>query len=133
MKKFVVGVLFTTGAALVIAALFFLYFDINSIPVLVVFQIFGANIVISLGITLLSKIEIRNVILEYLFDVSYIIVVLVIFGKIFNWYSIVPYWVLIIMAIVVYLFVGITSLVKIRKDTQVINKLLKDKKKNTAS
>ena len=136
MKKLIINIIFCTGAALVILALFFFIFGEKQMLVSTVFQIFGANIIINIGVLLLHKIEIRYLILEYLLDVSYIIAVLVLFGYIFDWFNIIPIWVLIIMAVVIYIFVIIASIVNIRKKTKEINELLqkrKEKMKNIAT
>ena len=128
--------MFTTGASLVILAVFLKIIDSDINYVRTVLEIFGANIVINFGIFLIHKFEIRYVILEYLLDISSIIIVLVVSGAIFNWYSAIPVWLLIVMAVVIYLFVIITSITKIRKDTKEINELLqkrKEKKTDTAS
>ena len=136
LKKTVSNIMFTTGASLVILAVFLKIIDSDINYVRTVLEIFGANIVINFGIFLIHKFEIRYVILEYLLDISSIIIVLVVSGAIFNWYSAIPVWLLIVMAVVIYLFVIITSITKIRKDTKEINELLqkrKEKKTDTAS
>ncbi len=134
MRKIVVNTMFTTGAAFVILAVFFMIFDLKFILVPTVFQIFTANIVINAGLFLISKFESRYAIVEYFLDISYIIAVLVVFGAIFDWYSAVPVWVLIVMAIVIYLFAIIISMNKLRNDTKKINELLqKRREKDTGT
>jgi hypothetical protein len=126
--------MFTTGSALVILAVFLVIFDIGAIPVPTVFQILGANIVINCGIfLLLKKFETRYVLLEYLLDVGYIIIVLVVFGMIFDWYSAISVWVLAVMAVVVYILAITISINKIRRDTREINELLQKRKEKKAS
>jgi len=136
MRKTVVNTMFTTGAALVILAVFFVIYDLEFILVPTVFQIFAANIVINVGLFVTSKFESRYAIVEYLLDISYIIAVLVVFGAIFDWYSAIPVWVLIVMAIVIYLFAIIISMNKLRNDTKKINELLQKRREkdiNTVS
>ncbi|MDR2965916.1 MAG: hypothetical protein LBU88_09085 [Treponema sp.] len=128
MKNLAINIVFCTGAALVILGIFFVIFDTEQILVSTIFQIFGANIIINIGILLLHKIEFRYVVLEYLLDISCIILVLVTFGFIFDWYSVTPIWVLIIMAVIIYMFVIIASIVNIRKKTKEINELLQKRK-----
>ena len=126
--------MFVTGASLVILALFSLLLNVEIHFVPTVFEIFAANIIIVLGLFLRWKLEIRNIILEYLVDISYIIVVLVVFGLIFNWYSAIPVWLLVAMAVVIYIFAMIISVTKINKDAKELNKLLlKRQKKQTDS
>jgi hypothetical protein len=132
MRKTIVNTMFTTGAALVILATFFVIFDLEFILVPTVFQIFGANIVINFGLHVLNKFESRYAILEYLLDISYVIAILVVFGTIFDWFSAIPVWVLVIMAVVIYTFTIIFSMNKIRRDTEKINELLKKRREKNS-
>ena len=120
--------MFTTGASLVILAVFSELFskEIKYAPV--VLQIFAANIVINSGLFLIWKIEIHYMLLEYLVDVGYIIAVLAVSGLIFNWYTTVPVWFLAVTAVVIYFFATIITLTKFRKDTNEINELLQKRR-----
>jgi len=80
------------------------------------------------------KFEIRNLILEYLVDISYIIAVLIVFGLIFDWYSAIPVWLIVAMAVVIYIFAMIFTVTKIKNDAKELNQLLqKRQEKDTAS
>jgi len=133
VKKTIANTMFTTGTSLVILAAFSMLFgkEISYAPV--VLQIFAANIVINMGLFLLWKFEIRYQLLQYLLDVGYIILVLVVFGAVFNWYSTVPVWFLVVAAAVIYAFAAIISASKFRKDTEEINELLQKRKEKTDS
>jgi len=124
IKSIINYIMFVTGAALVILAVFSLLFNVEIGFVPTIFEIFAANIVIILGLFLRWKFEIRNLILEYLVDISYIIAVLIVFGLIFNWYSAIPVLLLIVMAVVIYIFAMIFSVTKIKNDAKELNKLL---------
>jgi len=130
IKNIINYVMFVTGAALVILAVFSVLFNVEIHFVPTVFEIFAANIVIILGLFLRWKLEIRNIILEYLIDISYIIAVLVVFGLLFNWYSAIPVWLLIVMAVVIYIFAMIISVTKINNDAKELNKLLQKHQEN---
>jgi hypothetical protein len=128
VKKTITNIMFTTGAALVILAAFSILFGKEFYYAHVVLQIFAANIVINVGLFMLWKFEIRYLILQYLLDVAYIIVVLVVFGAIFDWYSGISVWLLVIMAVVIYTLATIITVTKFRKDTEEINELLQKRK-----
>jgi hypothetical protein len=132
IKKIITNIMFVTGAALVILAVFsvLLNAEIHFVPT--IFEIFAANIIIVFGLFLRWKFEIRNIILEYLVDISYIILVLVVFGLIFNWYSAIPVWLLVAMAVIIYIFTMIISVTKINKDAKELNKLLQKRQKKQA-
>jgi len=128
IKKIIVNTMISTGAVLVILSIFFIFLNLNSMSIYIIFQIFGANIVINCGLSLLSKLESRYAIVEYLRDVSCIIIVLIVFGAVFGWYSLIPVWVLVIMAVAIYVFMVIISTVKTRNDTRKINNLLRKRR-----
>jgi len=129
MKKIIIYTMFTTGAAVVILSAFFLYNGIDRMPVSVIIQILAANIVINIGHSLINKvIEIRLIILEYLINICYTTIILLISGFIFNWYSVIPIWLLPVMALIIYIFVITTSISKANKDTKEINDLLQKRR-----
>jgi len=133
IKDIINYVMFVTGAALVILAVFSVLFKVEIHFVPTIFEIFTANIVIILGLFLRWKLEIRNIILEYLIDISYIIAVLVVFGLLFDWYSAIPVWLLVVMAVIIYIFAMIISVTKINNDAKELNKLLQKHQENTTA
>jgi len=134
IKSIINYIMFVTGAALIILAVFSLLFKVEISFVPTIFEIFAANIVIILGLSIRMKFEIRNLILEYLVDISYIIAVLIVFGLIFNWYSAIPVWLIVAMAVVIYIFAMIFTVTKLKKDAEELNKLLyKHREKQTDS
>ena len=128
IKNTIMYTMITTGTSLVILTVFLMVFAKDTIDNHTVLQVFAANIVINCGIMLMQKFESRYVILEYVIDVSYIIAVLVIFGVVFNWYSSVPVWLLVAMAVAIYMFMLILTAFKIKKDTKKINELLQKRR-----
>jgi hypothetical protein len=135
IKNTITRILVTTCAALMLLALFvgIVWGSHMSINVITFFEIFAANIVIHLGHILVKKFESSYAILEYLLDLSYIIAVLVVFGLIFDWYSTIPVWYLIIMALVIYAFGTFINIVRMRKNADELNKLLKKYKDRNSS
>ena len=125
IKKIINDIMFVTGTALVLLAVFSLLLNVEIPFVPYIFEIFAANIVIILGLYLRGKFEISNLIFEYFVDISYIITVLIVFGLIFKWYSAVPLWLLVVMAVVIYIFAMIFTVTKLKKDSEELNKLLR--------
>jgi len=132
IKKMISDIMFVTGAALVILAVFSLLFSIEISFVPTIFEVFAADVVIILGLYLRGKFEIRNIILEYLADISYIVAVLIVFGLIFDWYRAVPVWLLIAMAVVIYIFAMIFTAAKLKRDAEELNVLLQKRQKSQA-
>jgi hypothetical protein len=132
MKKTIVNTMATTGAALVALAVFAVIIGGKSIYAHTIFEILGANIVIHLGLLLTRKFESSYAILAYFLDISYIITVLVVFGIIFDWYSSVPVWVLVVIGVAIYIFGLFTRMVRLWNDIKKMDELLqKRKEKNT--
>jgi len=136
IKRTIINIMVTTCSALMLSAVFALIFGVRSLPVLTFFEIFAANILIHLGLTLTKKLEFSYAIFEYLIDISYIIVVLVLFALFFNWFSTIPAWYFVIMAVAIYTFGVFLNIARIRKNADELNKLLKkykDKNANTVT
>ena len=136
MKRIIENIMTTTGSVLILLAIFTVIFGNTYIYTRTFFEILGANTVIHLGLLLTRKFESRYVIFEFLLDITYIIAVIVAFGLIFNWYSSMPVWVLVIMAVVIYIFGFLIKTVRTRKDAKEMDELLQKRKKkqvNTAS
>jgi F0F1-type ATP synthase assembly protein I len=133
IKKIIMDIMVTTGSALMLLAIFAVINGGKSIYIETFFQVFGANIVIHLGLILTKKFESTFAALEFMLDISYTIAVLVIFGLVFDWYSSIPVWYLVIMAVVVYAFGFFINIVRIQKSAGEFNKLLQKRKNKNSN
>jgi len=91
-------------------------------------QIFAANILLNVGLYFIQKFESRYVILEYFLGLSFTIIIVLVFGAIFEWFP-ESSWILVILAIMVYIFGLFANTLRTRKDAKEINELLKKRKK----
>ena len=136
IKKIIKYILASTGAVLFLLAIYKIFNNNNPIYSVNILQIVGANIVITIGLALTEKIESRYAILEVLLDITFMTVVIVVFGVLFKWYNYVPIWFTVIMVIVIYISFYLLDIIRVRKDIEEINELLKknkEKKNDTAS
>lgn len=124
MKRYVVNTLATTALALLLLSVIALIFGGKLLFIRSVFQTFLANMIIHAGLLLMHKIEFKYIVLELLADISFIVVVLIACGAIFQWYSSTPIWTLVIMAVVIYLLSLFLNLVCIQQDAREINELI---------
>jgi len=124
MKKTIINIFFTTGISLIGLTLYFAMTHKNTILINTVLELFGANILIHIGLYIREKFDIFNIILEYIIEISYVLIILVGFGIIFNWFSAVPVWILIVSGILIYILTSILTISQIKKDTNEINELL---------
>lgn len=128
MKKFAINVLTTTGLSLVLLSVIALCFQAECIFVQTVFQILGANIVFHSGFLLISKLEMKWPFAELFLNIAMIIILLLVFGSLFNWFSSTPVWILILMGLVIYIISAVLQLFSMRQDAQEINTLIRERK-----
>lgn len=131
MRRTVLNITSTTGVTLVMLAIIGTLSGAKFLFISSVFQSLAANIVIHLGYFLTRKFESDYVILEATLDIGYTIIVLIIFGLIFHWFTSTPIWILIIMSITIYIVGLLLSLFRIRDEIDIINQLLKKRNKKS--
>jgi len=124
MKKTFVNLMFTTGISIVGLTLYFAIIHKERVLVHTILELFGANVFIHFTLFLRSKFEIRNLILEHIIDISFVLIVLMAFGIIFKWFATVPVWILVVSGILIYIITSILAISKIKRDTREINSLL---------
>lgn len=127
MKRFVVSLMATTGISIVILALIGAFSGARFLYIDSVFQAFGANIIIHLGLLVTNKFDSKYLVLESLLDISYTIGILLVFGYAFNWYPYTPAWMLVLMAVSVYLIGCAISIFRLREDVRIVNELLQNR------
>jgi len=139
IKKIIVNILAITSLVLLLMIFVAIIVDGVSVHDIVeatiqvnhFLQILGVNILIFVGFNFIQKFESKYTILEFLIGLGYVIIVVLVFGALFEWFSD-RKWILIIMAVVVYIFTLLTNTVRTRKDAREINELLKKiKEKDT--
>lgn len=128
MKRIIGNIMFTTSVSLVVLAVLFILLKIENFPVINVIYTFLINIIIHIGLYFIQKIECRYIFLEYLIDICYIFLVLIVFGFILDWYSVIPFWIIPILVVIIYPSVLFISTAKTERDTNRINKLLQNRK-----
>lgn len=125
MKRFAVNVLATTGISLSILSIVALCYNAEYLYIKTVFQVLGANLAVHLCLLLLYQFELKYPIFEMTLEVLIIIVTLIVFGAIFQWFTSTPIWVLIIMGVVIYVVSLILNAMTMKQEAQKINTLIK--------
>ena len=136
LKRMVLYVFASTGAVLFLLAVFIMFKDNKTIKADTILEIIGANIVITTGLFLTHKIELRFAIFEYLLDIIFMATVIVLTGILFNWYSQISVWVPFVIVVVIYILFNLLDIIRVHKDIKEINELLQkleEKEKNIAS
>jgi len=125
MKKFLVNIFATTGISLLLLSIIALAFHARCIYVQTVFQVFTVNTIIHFGLLIIGRSELKYASIEALFDIVLIIFVLLSFGKIFDWFTSTPIWVLVAMGFVMYVISVVLNLFRLKQEAQEINALIK--------
>ena len=128
MRKKFVNILCSTAITLLILAILGAISGAHFLLINSVFQSFIANIVIHIGMLLTRRFESSYAILEFMLDIGYMEVVVIIFGAVFNWYSSTPIWILAIMTTIIYIVVIFLNMVQMRQEVKKINELLQKRK-----
>lgn len=128
MKKISVTILCSTAITLLILAILGTISGAQFLLINSVFQSFIVNIVIHIGLLFTHRFESSYTILEFMLDIGYMEVVVIISGAIFNWYGSTPIWVLVIMTTIIYIVGVFLNMVQMRQEVEEINELLKKRK-----
>lgn len=132
MKKFIVNIFATTGISLLLLSITALFFHAQCIYLQTVFQVLGTNIMVHFGLFFFNKLEVKYAVFEIFLNITLILVMLLLFGSVFHWFTSTPIWVLMIMGFVIYIVSIILNLLCMQQEAQEINALIKKRnsKKN---
>ena len=132
MRKAIVNILATTGAALIIIAIIGVILEGRFDQIQIYqFQVLGVNSLIHLGLFFTRKFECKYVVFEFLLDICYVITVLIVFGIIFEWFA-GRLWILAVMAVAIYALGLLIGMVRTREEADEINRLLQKRKEKNA-
>lgn len=125
MKNIIKICLATTGLSLIFVSLVATFYRANFLCIATVYQILLSNIVIHLGLMLLQRFESKYCIIETLVDIAYVLLVLILFGIWFNWYSSTPLGILIVIGVATYILGSFIDLYRVTTHVTFINQQLK--------
>ncbi len=131
MKNGIKNCLATTGMSLILLSIIGTLYNARFLYIYSVYQGFAANIIIHLGLTVLKRFESKYFIIEILLEIGYVLIVLIIAGFLFGWYSSTPIWILVLMGITVYFIGSLIDIFRIRNDVKFINQQLKLRKEQS--
>lgn len=133
MKKrlitFAKNTLITTGFTLILLAGFALVVGGCAIYVKTIFEALLVNVCIQLSYLLTQKIETSYFILDAFIDITSIVIIALLFGKLFDWFISTPAWVLITISIMTYIACFLFQIVRVKDDIDFINEKLSQKRK----
>ena len=130
MRKNIVNILATTGISLLLLSVVALSFHASCIYLETMFQAFGVNIITHLGIACIKKIELRNSFTEIVLEITFIVCELLVFGRLFHWFTSLSFLLLVCMGTVIYFISFFLNLLQMKQEAKEINLLIKNRSKN---
>lgn len=124
MKNKIKNCLSTTCIALILLSMTANIYRAQFLCIDTVYQILAANVMIHLVFSLLKQFESKYYFIEIFIEVGSMLLILIISGVIFKWFTSIPVPVLIIMGLATYLIGGLIDIFNIRKDLKFINNQL---------
>ena len=124
MKKILLNIMATTGISLVALSLVATLYNGSLICIDTIFQVLGLNVVIYIGLHFMEFIEYRYAILETGLKLIYIILLVLISGFLWGWYSNLPVVVLVIMTIAIFIVCVCLDVIGLISEVKSINFLL---------
>ncbi len=130
MKKNIVNILATTGISLLLLSIVALFFHASCIYLETVFQAFCINIITHLGIIIIQRMELRNIFTEMILEILFIVCELLVFGRLFHWFTSLSFLLLVFMGVVIYIISYFLNLLQMKQEAKEINLLIKNRSKN---
>ena len=127
MKKIILNICATTGLSLVALALIATLYDGTLICIETVFQVLLLNVVIYIGLYFMEYVEYRYAILETGLKLTYIILLVLISGFVWNWYNNLSGTVLILMTIGIFVVCVCLDAISLISEVKSINALIEGK------
>ena len=126
MKILIRNTLATSGLTLIILAVVASIYNGEFIFVRSIYECFLANIIIHIGLLIVKILESKYFLIEILFEVSYVLIVLIVSGFLFHWYNSTPIWIIVLMGIGIYFISCWINIFRINQDITFINRQLKE-------
>ncbi len=124
MKKIISNIMATTGVSILLLTAIGTVMGGCALFFSSIFQTLGVNIVIHAGLFVISRMESNSILIETILDIGFITFAVLLFGAAFDWYADFPFWILIIISVIVYFFSVSIKIFRANKEIDEINHLL---------
>lgn len=129
MKKGFINIFATTGISLVLLSVIAMFYRAEFLCVETVFQVFLVNVVAHLILLFMATIEIKYLVIEAAIEIVCIVVLSLLFGAIFHWYTSTPVYTLVPMSIAIYVISIVLNILHMKQEADEINELINTIKK----
>lgn len=122
MKTLLKNILATTSLTLLVLGVIATAYGGKYILISSVFESLLVNVLIHSGLLLVSKLESKYYFVEILYEVVYVLFVLVPSGYLFGWYSTTPLWIVMLMGVIIYVCGCFIQIFRVTSDVTAINR-----------
>mgnify|MGYP003583675961 CR=1 FL=1 len=126
MKKMLTNIFATTGFSLVLLTVIAVFFKVQWLLLITIFQVLLANILIHLSLLIRQKWELQSVFLAAVTDIVIINGIVFLLSKVFSWN--VGNWVLLLIGSVLYLISRLLDLFYLNQEAREINLLIRKRR-----
>ena len=123
MKKILTNIFATTGFSLILLAVIAVFFGVQWLLLITLFQVLLANVLIHLSLFIRQKWELQSVFLAAVTDVVIINGIVFLLSAVFSWN--VGNWVLLLIGLMVYLISCLLDLFYLNQEAHEINLLIR--------
>lgn len=123
MKKILTNIFATTGFSLILLAIIAVFFGVQWLLLITLFQVLLANVLIHLSLFIRQKWELQSVFLAAVTDIVIINGIVFLLSAVFSWN--VGNWVLLLIGLMVYLISCLLDLFYLNQEAHEINLLIR--------
>ncbi|MGT2884052.1 hypothetical protein ACVRZS_03740 [Streptococcus ferus] len=123
MKKILTNIFATTGFSLILLAVIAVFFGVQWLLLITLFQVLLANVLIHLSLFIRQKWELQSVFLAAVTDIVIINGIVFLLSAVFSWN--VGNWVLLLIGLMVYLISCLLDLFYLNQEAHEINLLIR--------
>lgn len=123
MKKILTNIFATTGFSLILLAVIAVFFGVQWLLLITLFQVLLANVLIHLSLFIRQKWELQSVFLATVTDIVIINGIVFLLSAVFSWN--VGNWVLLLIGLMVYLISCLLDLFYLNQEAHEINLLIR--------
>ena len=124
MKKTIINIFAMTGITLVTLSIIAVLYNATFLCLNTVFQALGVNILMYAGLKLIDRIELKLTLVETGIKIVYSVVLVLIFGNIFDWYNNLSMPILIGFTLFVLIVCEFLDMVTLKNKVKEINNLI---------
>lgn len=124
MKQKIISCLATTTIALLILTTIAYLSKGHYLCLNTVYEVFIANILIHIGLNLLTHLETPFYLLGTVLNISCVSLVIFLLGLLFHWFDFLSPWILLLMGLTVYILGGLIDLFNLHYELSKINRCL---------